>query len=149
MAVLPVEAGEPWLLAIRYPLEEGLIRLVQPGQVILQHVAVDGCVFRERLADVLQLRFLLVAREADVAALPGGDALLKRRVVERATAPQDALKLALLLGRRPEFLLVGPAARRLFAHTWVFPSLSTRAVEGQDFWLTPRHARLTTEAKAP
>jgi hypothetical protein len=63
-----------------------------------------------------------------VALLPGGidalfqggiDALFQGGIIERATAPQDVLELALLLGCRPQFLLVGRAARsfcRLLAH---------------------------------
>jgi hypothetical protein len=46
-------------------------------------MAVDGGVVRELLTDRLQLGFLLRAREGDVAALPGGDALFQGGVVER------------------------------------------------------------------
>src|SRR5258708_15612555 len=46
-----------------------------------------------------------LARDGDVAALPGGDALRQSGVVERAAPPEDRLKLALLFGRRPQLLL--------------------------------------------
>jgi hypothetical protein len=86
-----MKAGEAWFFTILDAAEEGLVRLVQAGQDILQHMAVDGGVFRELLTDRLQLGFLLIPREGDVAALPGGDALFQGGVVERATAPQDVL----------------------------------------------------------
>src|SRR5260221_14636513 len=70
-------------------------------------MAMDGGVVREVLTEVLQLGFLLIARDTDVAALPGGDALFQAGVIERAAAPQDELKLALLAGGRPQFLLEG------------------------------------------
>ncbi len=88
VAAAPLEAREARLLAVRQAPEERLIRLVQPRQHVLQDVRVDCGVFRELGADHLQLRLLLIARDGDVAALPGGDALLKRGVVERATAPE-------------------------------------------------------------
>src|SRR5262249_1076239 len=59
--------------------------------------------------DRLELRFLLVARDGDAAALPGGDALLKGRVVERAAMPEYFVQHPLLRGRWPQFLFVGLA----------------------------------------
>src|SRR5262249_32944073 len=104
-------------------------------------------------ADVLQLDFLLIAREADVAALPGGDALLQSDIVEGTTAPQDTLQRTLLGGRGPQLLLVGLAARsccRLFAHACVFPARSTKVVAHQDCycWRKPRQVRRTAWSKA-
>ncbi len=82
-----------------------MIGLIQTGQHILQDVCMDGGIFRELGPEVFQLRFLLVARDGDLVPLPGGDALLQGRIVERAAVPQDKLKLALLFGRRPQLLL--------------------------------------------
>ena len=87
--------------------EERLIRLVEPRQHVLQDVAVDGRVFGHRRAQVLQLGFLLVARDGDAPLFPEKDALLQRGIVERAAAPQDRFKLALLVGRGLHLELVG------------------------------------------
>ena len=125
-----------------------MIGRIQARQDILQHVAVEGDILWERLTDGRELGFLLRAGEADVAALPGGDALLQGRVVEGATAPQDLLKRTLLGGRGPQLFLVRRAPRRLFAHVSVFSSRSTRAVDDQDVWLKPRQVRLTARAQA-
>ncbi len=69
----------------------------------------DGGVLRELRADGLQFGFLLVARDGDVAALPGGDALLQGGVVELAAAPQHFLQRPLLGGRGTQLLFVGLA----------------------------------------
>ena len=57
----PLEARETGLLARLHPSEESLIGPVEPGEHVLQHVAVEGGVFRERGADILQLGFQLSA----------------------------------------------------------------------------------------
>ncbi len=72
-------------------------------------MGVDRLILRERFADVLQLGFLGVAFHRHVAPLPGGLTLLQGGIVERAAAPQNDVELALLLRRRPQFLLVGLA----------------------------------------
>ena len=85
----------------------------------MQHVRVVGSVLRQLGTDRLQLGFLLIAGEGDVAALPRRDALFKRRVVELATAPQDTLQLPLLRGSWPQLLLIRLVARsccHLFTH---------------------------------
>src|SRR5262249_52370331 len=105
----------------------------------------DGDVLRQLGPKGLQLGFLLIAREADVAVLSRRDALFQSDIVERVAVPEDVLKLMLLRGRRPQLLLVGLAARwfcRLFAHACVFPSRGTKVVAHQDCWLQPRQARL-------
>src|SRR5262249_15800540 len=135
VAVRAVEPRKARLFAIRYPAEERLVRLVEAGQHILQNVAGNGGRLRAPLPRVLEFGFLLVAREGDAAALPGGDALLQSSVVERATVPEDALQRTLLCGRGPQLLLVGLVARCLFAHVSVFSSGSTKAVDDQDVWL--------------
>src|SRR5258707_11370109 len=91
-------------------------------------MGVDTGLLRHIHAQVLELRFLLVPREGHAALLPQRDALLQGGVVERATAPQDRLKLALLSGCRLELLLVS-LVYRLLAHGCRsrFPSrMSTR-----------------------
>ncbi len=108
VAGAPLEAGKPRLLACLpglEPAKDRLVRLVEAGQHIRHDMAMDGGVVREVLTEVLQLGFLLIARDTDVAALPGGDALFQGGVIERAAAPQDELKLALLAGCRPQLLL--------------------------------------------
>jgi hypothetical protein len=113
----PLDAGEPRLLPVCHPPEERLLRLVKPGQDLLQHLAVEGRVLRELRADGLAFCFLLLTCGRDVAPMPGGDALLQGHSVERAPAPQHALKLPLLGTRRAQLLLVGLATRGLFAPT--------------------------------
>ena len=87
----PWKRGKARLLPRLHAPEERLIRLVEPCQHVLQHVAVDGGVFGHLCPDGLQLGFLCKARDGDVAALPGGDALLERGVVERAAAPEHRI----------------------------------------------------------
>jgi hypothetical protein len=96
VAVPPMKAGETGFLAVRHAPEEGLIGLVQSSQHILQNMAIDGTVLGQVRAQGLEFRFLLIAREGHAALLPQIDTLLKGGVVERATAPQDRLKLARL-----------------------------------------------------
>ncbi len=67
----------------------------------------DGRVFREHRFHVWQFRLLLIAGERHPTPAVGSDTLFECRVVERAAAPQDFLKLPLLFGRRLEFVLVG------------------------------------------
>jgi hypothetical protein len=106
----------------------------------LEHVAVDGGILWEGRVDILELGFLLRAGERDMAALPGGDALLECRVVQRTAVPQDLLQRTLLRWCGAERFLVGRAARPvcpLFAQGSVFSSGSTQSVDDQDLWLTP------------
>jgi hypothetical protein len=83
-AVAALEAREASLLTPLHAAEEGLVGLIQPRQHVLQHVAVDGGVLGERRPDVLEFRFLLVARDGHVAALIGGNALFEGNIVELA-----------------------------------------------------------------
>jgi hypothetical protein len=71
-----LEAREPCFLPVLHPPEERLIGLVETGQHVLQHVAVNSRVLRELRADGFQLRFLFKPRDRDVLPLPGDDALL-------------------------------------------------------------------------
>ena len=64
-AVAALKAREPRLLPVRQTAEEGVKGLLQAGEHILEHVAVDGGVFRELRTDRLQLGFLLRARETE------------------------------------------------------------------------------------
>ena len=68
-------------------------------------VSRDGFVLRERRFQLGQLGVLLLAGERDATAAIRGDALFKRRVVERAATPQDLLTPTLLCGRRREEVL--------------------------------------------
>ena len=68
-------------------------------------MAVDGSILRKRAANVLHLRFLLIPRDGDVAALPGGDVLLQGGIVEIAAAPEDFIQHPLLRGCWAELLL--------------------------------------------
>ena len=79
---------------------------------------------------VLQLGFLLVARDRDVAPLPGRDALLQGGVVEHATAPEHLLQRPLLGGRRPQLLLVGLAHRWLL-HMVLFCLIGTEPARAE------------------
>src|SRR5260221_11425695 len=110
-AVAPLETWESSLLAALHPSEEGLIGLVEPGEHVLEGVGVNGRVCGELGADSLQFRFLLVARDGDVAPLPSRDALLHSGVVEIAAAPEDCIQRALLGGRGPQLLFVRLAHR--------------------------------------
>jgi hypothetical protein len=94
-----------------------VIGRVQPGQHLLQDMAVEGRILWHTRAHVLEFRFLLEAADGHAPLAVAGDALFQRRVVERATAPQDALKRALLGGRRLELLLVGRAHRLSHSYT--------------------------------
>jgi hypothetical protein len=106
-AVAALEARESCFLASLGSPEERLIGLVEPRQHVLQHVGMDGGVVWKRGADVLQFGFLLVARDRDVAALPGGDALLQGGIVEAAAAPEHLIQCAFLGRGGPQLLFVG------------------------------------------
>src|SRR5262249_48506662 len=105
VAVLAVAAGKPRLLPVRYAAEERLRGRIQPGEHVVQHVAVEGGRVRQLRTQRLQLGFLLVAREGDTPRFVQGEALFAGVVVERARARQDAFPVTLLCGRRPLFLL--------------------------------------------
>src|SRR5262249_43826543 len=62
--VVAVPALESWEARFLAPLDatdEGLMRLVQPREYVLQDVGVDGRVLQHRGADVFQFGFLLIA----------------------------------------------------------------------------------------
>jgi hypothetical protein len=105
--------------------EERLVGLVQTGQHILQHMAMDGGILWHSGANVLEFGFLLKTRAGDPHALPGGDALFQRRVVERATQSKHTPKRPLLFRRGLEFVLVGLAYRWLF-HAFLFRLVSAK-----------------------
>jgi hypothetical protein len=101
-AIAALEAREARLLSSLAPVHPGEVRLigrVEPGEHVLQDVAVDGGVVGHLRADGLQLGFLVVAGDGAVAPLPGGDALLQRGVVERTAQPQHALTLIPIPGQ--------------------------------------------------
>src|SRR5262245_46891620 len=79
-------------------------------------MAVDGLVVWQLRTECFQLGFLLIPCDRDAALTPQRDALLQGGVVEGATAPQDSLKLALLVGGRAQLLLVGFAHIRYHLH---------------------------------
>jgi len=112
--VLALETREARLLATLYLTEECWVRLIQPGQHVLEHVRVDGRIFGELGPTVLPFSFLLVARDRDVAALPGGDARRKSGIVAIATVPQDNLPRPLLLRSGREVVRIGFAHRLQF-----------------------------------
>jgi|GEM_PF-4413717 len=67
-------------------------------------MAVESFILGECGANRLELGFLLVTRDGDMAALPSGDALLQGGVVQRATAPQRVRQRPLLGRRGTQFL---------------------------------------------
>src|SRR5262245_23518455 len=69
-------------------------------------MGVDTRVLRELLPYDLQLGFLLIARDGYMAALPGGDALLQRGIVEIAATPKHFVQHPHLCGSRTQFLFV-------------------------------------------
>ncbi len=101
-----LEAWEAGFLAALYPAKERLVGLVEAGEHVLEDVAVDGSIVRERGAHGLQFGRLVEARDGDMAPLPRGDALLQRGVVEIATAPEHCVQRLLLGGCRPQLLFV-------------------------------------------
>src|SRR5262249_29464817 len=104
----PLGAGEPRVFAGAQSPEERLRGLVQPGEHVVQPLGLEGGRGRECFATRLQLGLLLAAcRPPALPAPPPGAALLEGGSGERATAPQDHFKLALLGGRRRELLLEG------------------------------------------
>jgi hypothetical protein len=141
VAILALEARESGLLAALEPAEERPIRLVQPREHVLQHMAVEGSVLQKRRADILQFGFLLELRDGDLAALPGGDALLQRCVVEHSAAPEHRVQRTLLGRRRTEFLFVGLAdGATLLLHMRVSCLIGTGAAMHRDFWRKPARA---------
>jgi hypothetical protein len=80
---------------------------------------VNSGVLRKRSTDILELGFLLIARDGDVAPLVGDDAVLERRIVEPAAQAKHAPKLLLLFWRELEFVLER-LAHRLALHSIQF-----------------------------
>src|SRR5262249_10964778 len=136
-AIAALEAREARPLAPVHPTEERLRGHIQSGQHVLQEVRVDGSILRQLGADGLQLRFLLKARDRDVAALPGRDALFEGDVVKRATAHQCTLQFPLQLGSRLE-LVFASLAHALLVHPALFCLADTTRAMGMDLWLKPR-----------
>ena len=96
--VAALAAREACLLSAHQSAKECLKCCIQQRQQILQHMRVDGRVSRERDADILQLRFLLLARVGDAHLREGDDVLLKRCVVASPAQAKDAPKLPLRSG---------------------------------------------------
>jgi hypothetical protein len=63
IAMASLEAREARLLAPLEATEERLVGPVQPGQYVLEEVAMNGRVLRELSAEVFQLGLLLIARD--------------------------------------------------------------------------------------
>jgi hypothetical protein len=114
-----LKAREARFLAPRDAPEEGLIRLVEPREHVVQDMGVEGGVLGKLRTDGLELGFLREARNGDMAAPPGSDTLLQGGVVELAAAPQDFLQRPLLGGRGPQLFFVGFMAGHL-VHIPVF-----------------------------
>src|SRR5262249_55747240 len=91
---------------------------------ILQDRRVAGRVLRERRFQVGRFGLLLRAREGGAAPPIRRDALVQGGGVERAAAPHDVRKLALLFGRRLELVRVG------CAHVFWHGSSPVRSTEG-------------------
>jgi hypothetical protein len=85
---------------------------------------VDSRIVGERSADLLELGFLLIARDGDATPLVGGDTLLQRRVVEGAAQTKHASQFPLLFRGGLEFVLVRLAHRLLF-HRLLFCLIGT------------------------
>jgi hypothetical protein len=134
----PLKARATRLLAPLHPPEAGWIRRGAAGQHVVEHVALAGGIVGARGAPRLQLRFLLSARDRDAALFPPEEALLQGGLGARTAAPPDARPRPLLCGRGRELLLIGFAARRLFAQRGGFPPASAHSGGHQDRWLTPR-----------
>ena len=104
-------ARESGPLSMLDTTEERLVGLVQTRQHIVPHLAMDGGILWQSGAKVLECGFLLKTREGDAHAVPGGDALLQRRVVESTAQSKHTPKRPLLLKRGLEVVLVGLAYR--------------------------------------
>src|SRR5262249_35341745 len=108
-AVAPVEAGRAGRLPLADAAEERLGGVVEPGEHVLQELAVARRRPRPRRAEVLQFGFLPVARGGDAAPLPCRLALLQCGVVAPAAEQQDKLELPLLVGSGLALVLEGLA----------------------------------------
>jgi hypothetical protein len=106
-----------------------------------------GGVFRQLRTEVFQLRFLLVAREADAAMWHRSQAVMRcsracsRAALESVRQRQKRHKTrssAHLRRRGPQLLLVGLAACGVIAHVGVVPPASTTSEGHQDVWLRPK-----------
>src|SRR5262245_316838 len=104
--LLTLNAREPRHVPRLPATEEGLLRLVQASQHILEDVAVDGGVLRHLRTKRLQLGFLLIAGEGNAPLSVEEEALLQCGVIERAAAPRYTLPLLLLHRRGSVYLSV-------------------------------------------
>src|SRR5262249_52920863 len=135
----PLEAREAGPLSPLQPPQERLIGLLQAGQDVVEHVAVDGGVLRERCPDRLQLGFPLVARDGGLTPLPGREALFEGYRVEPTAPPQDTLELPLLVGSGLERVLAG-LGQAVLVQSPLFGLAAARSATGRSCWLKPYHA---------
>jgi hypothetical protein len=146
-AVAALEAREARSLAPLHPPEARRSGRVAPRQHVLEHRAVEGSRLRERGAHILQLRFLRVATDGDLAALPGGDALFPGSVVELPAPHQDALQFPHRLGSGLQLIRERLAQTLQVVHGAPFCLTDAHPATGEDCWLKPR--RLTAWAQSP
>src|SRR5262245_39900642 len=106
-----LEAGISWCLTVLDAAKERLEGSVQPGQYVLQHLGVEGAIFRPHLFDLRQLSALPGGSAAHATLLPGFFAFLERGSVEFTAAAHDNLHGRCLLNSRLEFERVGFAHR--------------------------------------
>jgi len=121
LAVASLKSWESGLLPTRSAAKECLGGLGAACEHVRQDRAVDTGRVRHLRAAGLQLRFLVLPRDADATARPRRDTLRKCRIItlrkcrilQRATPPQNPRQHPFLIGRRLELVGVGfaPAMR--------------------------------------
>src|SRR5262249_41370151 len=112
-AVPALEARVARRLPRLHAAEEGLIRPIQPGEYILQHLGVDVAVFGPYLLDLRQLGALDGKGATDATLLPCLAALLQGGVIEFPAAAHDKRQHLLLRRGGLEFVLEGLAYGQL------------------------------------
>src|SRR5262249_874117 len=106
VAPAALEPGKPRFLAVQETTEERLVGAVKPSEHVLEEMRMDGGILWEGGPQVLELGFLLETGGCSaLPAPPPSEALLQRRVVKGAAAPQDLLQRPLLGRRQLEFVL--------------------------------------------
>jgi len=128
--------------------EDGWIRLVQPGQPSVEHLAGEGRGVGDGRAEVGAVGFLLdVGRPAALPTPPPGAAVGERHVVERAPAPPDPCTLPRLGGRAGAAAApgrsCGPGGPSRCCGAAPSASMLLGSVHNrtwEDCWLTPENA---------
>ena len=119
VAVAAMETRVARILPFAVTAKVRLKRAVDAQHHILQDLSIDVAVFRHRVPDVRQFRFLLIVGDTDATHPPGFPPLTYSGVIDMAAERKSMLKQRLLFSGGLEFVLEG-FGYRLLLHASLF-----------------------------